>query len=314
MRMLSAFIVIVTMATAPLYADTSASAPRYPDVADTRHATKKAVDLIDSFFRAKSSHDVDRTMAHFSEENITYIDATVGSPFYTYDILKGIFAKFMPTWPDHALSYPTKILGNEHSVLVEFTDTPELFGGEARAFAAVDFEDGKIVRWIDYWDSRNFGVVEASKQRRPTYPSDFKDGRDKAKASGRILEVATRLHDALTAGDSAAAAMLFSEDATYEDMALRTQIRGRAAISRYLKRASDHIPAGKSSALLHIVGGDLGGGYEWQASPAYSSTVRRGITSIALDKDGKISSLTSLWDGGLISDSKIKSLAALSID
>ena len=32
-------------------------------------------------------------------------------------------------------------------------DTPELFGGELRILAAVDFRDGKIVRWVDYWDA-----------------------------------------------------------------------------------------------------------------------------------------------------------------
>jgi hypothetical protein len=29
-------------------------------------------------------------------------------------------------------------------------DTPELFGGELRILAAVDFADGKIIRWVDY--------------------------------------------------------------------------------------------------------------------------------------------------------------------
>src|SRR3984957_2754694 len=43
-----------------------------------------------------------------------------------------------------------------HSALVAFTDTPELFGAEIRILAAIDFKDGKVVRWIDYWDGRSF--------------------------------------------------------------------------------------------------------------------------------------------------------------
>jgi hypothetical protein len=54
------------------------------------------------------------------------------------------------------LSYPTRISGDMHSAVVAFTDTPELFGGEIRILAAIDFKDGKVVRWIDYWDGRSF--------------------------------------------------------------------------------------------------------------------------------------------------------------
>jgi len=51
-------------------------------------------------------------------------------------------------------------------------------------------------------------------------------------------------------------------------------------IERYLGRAFSKLPAGAGSSLLHVVGGDMGGGYEWQAAPAYRASVRRGISAI----------------------------------
>ena len=83
-------------------------------------------------------------------------------------------------------------------------------------------------------------------------------------------------------------------------MTLRTQILGRLAIERYLERALDKLPAGTGSSIVHVVGGDMGGGFEWQTAPAYRTTVRRGITAIALDPEGKISRLTTLWDGAML--------------
>jgi hypothetical protein len=86
------------------------------------------------------------------------------------------------------------------------------------------------------------------------------------------------------------------------------------AIERYLSRALATLPAGGGSSLLHVVGGDMGGGYEWQAAPAYRTTVRRGITAFALDQDGKISRLSTVWDGAMISDADIRALMTLSLD
>ncbi len=97
-------------------------------------------------------------MKHFAP-NVVYIDAILGWPFYNHADLKAVLKQFMPKWPDTAKSYPTRVLGDMNSAVIEFTDTPELFGGEGRVYAAIDFKDGKIVRQVDYWDGRNFGVV-----------------------------------------------------------------------------------------------------------------------------------------------------------
>jgi ketosteroid isomerase-like protein len=288
----------------------------FPEVVDATHATEKTAAFFQSFFTAKSRHDVDATMDHFSNTTLTYIDATLGWPFYTHEALKDVFAQYMPNWPPSGLSYPTRILGDETSALVAFTDTPELFGSEIRILAAIDIKDGKVVRWIDYWDGRHFGAELAAKMRTPAdkFPTDFKERSAPDNASAKIREVAGKLHAAVASNDAKGAAALFSNDAVYEDMTLRTQVLGRLAIERYLERALAQLPAGVGSSLLHVVGGSMGGGYEWQAAPAYRTTVRRGITAIALDQDGKITRVTTVWDGAMIPDADIQTLMTLSLE
>jgi hypothetical protein len=58
-------------------------------------------------------------------------------------------------------------LAGSESALVYMTDTPEMFGGELRILAAVDFADGKIVRWIDYWDASAYDAGLYGQMRAP---------------------------------------------------------------------------------------------------------------------------------------------------
>ena len=290
--------------------------PIIPEIVDVTHATKNSAAFFHSFFTSKSRHDVDAAMSHFSKSTLTYIDATLGWAFHTHGALRDVWAEYMPKWPVTALSYPTRILGDERSALVAFTDTPELFGGEIRTLAAIYIEDGKIVRWVDYWDGRHFGAELAVKLRTPSdrFPTDFKGATVPGNASPKIRAAADKLHAALAGNDANAAAALFSSDAVYEDMTLRTQILGRPAIERYLGRALAKLPAGRGSSMLHVVGGDMGGGFEWQTAPAYRTTVRRGITAIALDAQGKVSRLTTVWDGAMLPLEEVNALVVLSID
>jgi hypothetical protein len=48
------------------------------------------------------------------------------------------------------------MLANEMSAVIHMIDSPELSGGELRILAAVDLVDGKIVRWVDYWNGAPF--------------------------------------------------------------------------------------------------------------------------------------------------------------
>ena len=312
---LAAAIAVGPLAVSPSRAAPSSSP--FPQIVDASHATKPTKAFFHSFFNAKSRHDVNATMSHFSTQGVTYVDAALGWVFPSHEALKSVFEQYMPKWPSTALSYPTRILGNERSALVAFTDTPELFGSEIRILAAIDLKDGKVVRWVDYHDGRSFGAALAAKMRTPAdkFPTDFKEASvPKGNASPRLVSVASKLQVACASGNAKAAAALFSSDAVYEDMTLRTQILGKLAIERYLGRALSKLPAGAGSAMLHTVGGDLAGGYEWQAAPAFRKTVRRGITALTLDRDGKVSRLTTVWDGAMISDPEIKALATLALE
>ena len=312
---LASAIAVASLAVSPSQA--APSGPPFPQVVDASHATKPTKAFFNAFFRAKSRHDVSATMSHFSTKGVTYVDATLGWLFPSHEALKTVFEQYMPKWPASGLSYPTRILGDEHSALIAFTDTPELFGSEIRILAAVDLKGGKVVRWVDYHDGRTFGAALAAKMRTPTdkFPVDFKeDSAPKGNASARLVGVAGKLQAACASGSAKAAAALFSNDAVYEDMTLRTQILGKLAIERYLARALSKLPAGPGSSMLHTVGGDLGGGYEWQAAPAFDKTVRRGITALTLDADGKVSRLTTVWDGAMISDAEIKALTMLALE
>src|SRR5262252_6813175 len=217
--------------------DTPGGAP-YPDIADTSHATAAAAAFFHSFFTAKTSKDIESTHAHFQPAKTVYFDATLGWALPTNADVRAMWEQYMPQWPAGAKSYPTQILGDMTSAVVFTTDTPELFGGEIRTITVADLQDGKIVRLVDYWDGRGFGAGLAGSLRVPaeSYPHDL-GASTVTSRPGPVAAAAAELSAAFAAGDTDRAGALFSYDAVFEDMALRAQLRGQAAIVRYLRRA-----------------------------------------------------------------------------
>jgi hypothetical protein len=299
---------LTLVATAGLHAE-----PLYPEIVSTSHATPQVASFFKSYFTAKSEHKPAPTTDHFSEAHLTYIDAALGWPFYSKKGMTDIFEQFMPKWPPSGLSYPTRISGDLHSAVVAFTDTPELFGGEIRILAAVDFKDGKVVRWIDYWDGRSFGAEAAAKMRTPPdkFPTNFDYDVASDGASAKIKDVAQKLATAFAAGDVAAADALFSSDAVYLDRALRVRILGKEAIGKYLGRVLATVPYGKGAKLMHVVGSDQGGGFEWTNA---TGAVKRGIVAIELNSAGQIERLDTTWDNGVMSDADLQALVLQSIE
>ncbi|MGO9630779.1 MAG: hypothetical protein ACLPXW_17555 [Xanthobacteraceae bacterium] len=299
---------LTLVATAGLRAETL-----YPEVADTSHATPQAAAFFKSYFTAKSEHKPAPTTDHFSEAHLTYIDAALGWPFYNKKGMTEIFEQFMPKWPPTGLSYPTRISGDMHSAVVAFTDTPELFGGEIRILAAIDLKDGKVVRWIDYWDGRSFGAEMAAKMRTPPdkFPTNFDYDVASEGASAKIKDVSQKLAAAFASGNAAAADALFSNDAVYLDRALRVRILGKQAIGKYLGRVLATAPYGRGSKLMHVVGSDQGGGFEWTND---ASAVKRGVVAIDLNSTGQIERLDTTWDNGVMSDADLQVLVLLSIE
>jgi hypothetical protein len=287
--------------------DNSLALP-YPNVVDTSHASKEVADILRSYFTAKSDHDVSALMKHFSFCCVEYIDASSGGAF-NWAALNALFQAVLPTRPPTALSYPLRIIGDRHSALVAFVDTPDLFGSELRILGSVTFDKNeKIIRWVDYWDGRSSLIQNTIK---PTYPTDFRD--DVEDASALIRSKAQALQTAFGANDVTAASALFSPDAVYEDMALHAQILGRLAIQRYLTRALPSLPYGIGASVAHVEGSDQGGGYEWLAAVS-ASPMRRGHTAIELDATGQITRLTAVYDSSLLSDGAYTSLVELAAE
>ncbi len=105
-------------------------------------------------------------------------------------------------------------------------------------------KDGKVVRWIDYWDGWHFGSDLAAKMhsRSDRFPTDFREASVADNASATIRAVAVKLHAAFAGNYATAAAALLGSDAVYEDMTLRAQVLGKLAIERNLGRALSRLP------------------------------------------------------------------------
>ena len=196
------------------------------------------------FFATKSRHDSNATMAFISRDLSVYVDATLGWELHGYDALQAVWAHYMPTWGE-GRSYPTRILGEVHggtgSVMVEFTDTPELFGADMRVLGAVDVVDGKITRWADYWDSAAYDGKRFEKMKRPPVDPPLALRSTPAATSARIRDVSSTFVERLSSGDTEGAATLFSYDGVFEDRSLHMTIVGFPAIKRYLARVQPHV-------------------------------------------------------------------------
>lgn len=269
---------------------------RRPDeIADTTHADPAVVALLRSYFDAKSAKDVDRTQAHFLQAATYYADAVLGWVWDTWDALLQVWKEYMPVWPEQARAYPTRIVGGPDGVVVAFTDTPELFGGEIRGVAAIDLVGDKITRWVDYWDGRAFGADSAAAMRLApgSFPATFGHDRVTGQVDSRLAAAAGTVAAGLASNRPDDVLEALTEDAVLEDLALRTTVHGRRAIGGYLRRALADLPYGAGSEAVHTLGGPLGGGYEWRSA---SGSVPVGITIVELDADGRVEALRFMWD------------------
>jgi hypothetical protein len=284
-------------------------------VLDASHATTAAAVLVRNYLTAKSEHDPDRTMAYFARDPLTYIDGVLGWSWYTWDALLSALRGFMPNWPRGAASYPTRVLGDTTGAIVFFTDMPGLFGSaEIRAVGVVDFEDRKIARQIDYWDGRHFGIAATAALRVSSaeFPADFRESSVGERAAPGMQRVAHALASVLQQRDGEGVAALFAPGAVFEDITAHVEIAGPGSIGAYLVGAASLLPyAGGGTAVRHVVGSAIGGGYEWTAS---DSPVPRGVNALELDRWGKITRMTAMWDGSLVDDATLASLAVQAIE
>lgn len=254
-------------------------------------ATSETAMLLRSYFDAKNRQSVPDTMAFFSPELTAYTDATLGWKVNGFAEEQAIYERYMSHWGE-GRSYPVRIIGGPDSSVVFMTDTPELFGGEIHAIAVVDILDGKIVRWVDYWDSAGFpdNVYNALAKFGTEFPADFGDR--PSKVDPRLQSVCETLHNSMA--EEKDVSSLFVYDAAYLDMGLRTSLIGSAAIGRYVKRLAGHAPFAEGSKIRHIAGGAKGGAYEWVAGSKHAGLP--GVTVVELNSEGLITNLTAAYD------------------
>ncbi|RQU32795.1 hypothetical protein DF142_31630 [Burkholderia cenocepacia] len=271
---------------------------------DVSRADPSAAALFKKCFDGKNSHQVANFLSSFSKNMVAYSDATLGWKIPGWQALHDLLEQYMPDW-GNGVSYPTRILAGATSALVAVTDTPELFGGEIHALACVDFHDGEIVRWIDYWDSASFAPEVLASMTASVIPGDLGESAVSGSAEAAIESACTRLHDALDQG-ARDVGNLLTYDVVYEDMTARVQLIGRSEVSGYLRRAIGLLPFGPGAEILHVVGGIAGGGYEWTGMS--ESNVPRGISAIELDDSGAISRITTVYDSARFGQASCQNL------
>jgi hypothetical protein len=286
----------------------------YPDVADTSHATAAVARIVKGFFAAKSLHHAADMVAFFAPapDPVIYIDAGLGEQWPSQASLLAVWssASFADA-PPNGLSYPLRVIGDEHSAVIEFVDTPALLGSEFRFLSSLTFDrHGKIVRWIDYWDGRS-SLVHLPIGTLGPYPTDFRD--NQGPAAPAIRNAARQLQSAFAAADAAAAAQCFTPDAVFEDMALHTRVEGQLQIQRYLTRGLATLPYGPGASVANVAGSAQGGGYEWHAA-ASAAPLLRGNSALLLDGSGKISRYTVIYDAYQFSSAQYHALASLNAE
>lgn len=281
---------------------------------EATYATPGLAARIAGYYDAKSAPDSERVMSYYSRAHTSHNDAVLGWTNPTWQQLHDLFAKYMPGFGT-GVSYATRVLGDERSGIVYMVDTPELFGGEILAISAYDFDDaGKITRVNDYWDARNFGAAKVATMKLPAskFPATFGEEGLPTRAAPEMQQLVARLSGALAAGRAGDVAALLSDDVVFEDFALRAQVRGKAAATRYLERAITTLPyAGPGAGVRHVVGSARGGGYEWTNA---RGPVPRGITAIGVGRDGRIAQLSTVYDAAYLSDDALAAAQRRTLD
>jgi hypothetical protein len=141
--------------------------------------------------------------------------------------------------------------------------------------SAVDFKDGKAVRWIDYWDGRSFGAETAAKMRTPPdkFPTNLDYDVASEGASAKIKDMSQKLASAFASGDAAAAA-------GYSPTMRSTSI-GRCGCASLANRRS-----GSTSRAF----------------------------AIDLSTAGQVERLDATWDNSIMTDTDLQALVLQSIE
>lgn len=243
--------------------------------------TDELTRLLDGYFDAKTQARVDSDpyLDYFSRVNTHYLDAVMGWRFDGWDATRDVAREMFQNWGAGARSYATRILGDTDSAVVFMVDSAEMFGAEIRALAAVDFEDGKVTRWVDYWNGLTWPAGHLRQLSAPM-PDDLAESAVVQRPYPAMRSAAERF----MSGD----ASVLTADVEFYDHTLDRYLAGAGQVGAYLARALPQLPYGQGSVIRRV----LGGGYEWTARDGL-----RGITALELDEQGLIVRADSIWDG-----------------
>jgi hypothetical protein len=246
-------------------------------------------------FDAKSRglSGVNDFVGHFAPEKANYLDATMGWRITGADPARA--KELFTTWKEGSRSYATRVLGDTDGAIVFMVDSTEMFGAEIRTVSSVDFEGGKIVRWVDYWSGRTWPSELLGHLSVPAgqWPADLDEATVTERADPAMRRLATELAAAFADDDADRAATLMTPDVEFDDVALNVHLTGGQAVRSFLTKALPQLPYGRGMTVRHVLGGARGGGFEWSAA----DNALPGVTALELGDDGRIARMTSAWNG-----------------
>jgi hypothetical protein len=280
---------------------------------DAGHASGAVTELLTAYFEAKSSHDPKATTDFYSTSATAHVDVTLGWAFDGWDSIHSLFSTYMPRWPAEAVSAPTRIVGGDRGAVVFFTNSAGMFGdSEIQAAGVVSFVDGKIARWADHWDGRHFGIANVDALRTADYPANFRETLAPQSAEPGFADLVARFTGALQDRAWTSLSALLAPRVTFTDHPAHLHLVGRPMLSRFLPSAADLLPYSQPDAKpSFVVGGKLGGGYEW----AGTNPRDRGVVALALDShSGLVTAIDVMWNGALVDEERLSSISRQAIE
>jgi len=271
------------------------------------------------FFQAYDSFDLD-TFISFFADNAFQQDASLGdlSEFGgpsggcsihpkvpLQQVFEALFAQFKAT--AGSISKFIHASGSaRYGGGIDVKAMPKtFFTGGFDLISYLDIRNGKIFRRDDHWDTAQVtpqdialihpnGVPRFSCEALPE-PGDianaspdfyqFVRGLNRAQSSGRVDDLVR-----LFADDALLIHPLLSKtDGAYGPFNTGIQIRGRRAVARFFKATLEALPDGLGSSLIHVVGGSVGGAFEWRSGgiTAHQGIARNGLLGVtAIDLYG----------------------------
>jgi len=122
--------VVWLVAAVPALATPITKDPLVPNIVDTSHATPAVADFFQRYYAAKNTHNTTLWLSFFHPTQVVYIDAALGGGELSRAAMDADFPALVKTWGPNSRSYPLRILGGTNSAIVQFVDTPDMFGGE----------------------------------------------------------------------------------------------------------------------------------------------------------------------------------------